>query len=296
MKLAAYIFLASFLGCATIGEPPHEPRKAPATTGAGQPRDGPLTIPSNLRIHVEQSEAIGGMLYLQDKASAIGTDVMLENTTEDERRPIGGYLTIRESAEDGTPKPSWLVQFFTKGAEPRIAARVRVFMEPTKPTCEKLSPPVEASPGTRILIRARQAAMAALLKAPRAVEQSINPAIFPGEAIGEKGILVYLLAGTNQPRTVVFGQHFRALVSEDGMRVTKLEPLSKSALVMRADPPNLPNGSKTVGLTVSHLVTEWPLETHVFASLLHKMPVYVVTPRFLWKVDGRKIFLLEAKE
>jgi hypothetical protein len=296
MKLAVCLFLASLLGCATFGEPRPESKKAQGAGSAGQPSEGPLTIPSNLRIHVEQSEAIGGMLYLQDKASAIGTDVMLENTTEDERRPIGGYLTMRESEEDGTPKPSWMVQFFTKGAEPRIAARIRVFMGPTKPTCEKLSPPAEASPGARLLIRARQTAVAELLKTPRAANQSINPAIFPGEAIGEKGILVYLLAGTNQPHTVVFGQHFRALVSEDGMRVTKLEPLSKSALVMRADPPSLPNGSKTVGLTVSHLVTEWPLETHVFASLLHKMPVYVVTPRFLWKVDGRKISLLETKD
>ena len=42
-------------------------------------------------------------------------------------------------------------------------------------------------------------------------------------------------------------------------------------------------------MTMSHVVSATPVETHVYLSLLHGMPLYVVTSEHeFWKVkDGR---------
>src|SRR5262249_32181266 len=133
-------------------------------------------------------------------------------------------------------------------------------------------PPAEASDGLLLLFRARQAALAAT---PRN-GQPLNPVVLPGAALGQKGILVYLLAGTTQPGEMVFGIHHRVLVSEDGTRVVASTPLSKTALVV--SDRNLPAGARPEGAYVTHLMTDWPLETHVLVSLMHhNRPIYVGT-------------------
>ena len=43
---------------------------------------------------------------------------------------------------------------------------------------------------------------------------------------------------------------------------------------------------------VTHNITDAPLETHVFASLLHRVPVLVLTRRGTWRVDGARIAFL----
>ncbi|MDX2050939.1 MAG: hypothetical protein SFV15_01020 [Polyangiaceae bacterium] len=43
---------------------------------------------------------------------------------------------------------------------------------------------------------------------------------------------------------------------------------------------------------VTQVVTDFPLETHVFTSLLTKKLLYVGTRRGIWRVDGERISLL----
>ena len=120
--------------------------------------------------------------------------------------------------------------------------------------------------------------------------QPINPVVLPGQAIGDEGVLVYLLAGTTRPRVHVLGKHYRALVSADGRSVTRFEPLPKAVIEMELEPGDTP-----LQIDVSHILHDYPLETHVFASLLYRLPVTVLTARGLWIVDGRRIFFLGAK-
>jgi hypothetical protein len=60
-----------------------------------------LPIPAALESDVQRSIVFGRWLYLQDRASAVGTDVVLANTGPDERAGLVGYLTIRDGTEDG---------------------------------------------------------------------------------------------------------------------------------------------------------------------------------------------------
>lgn len=246
-----------------------------------------LSPPDDLRAAVEQAQSLGVMLYRQDLASAIGTDVMLANVRAPKERGIAGYLTFREGSAR-SPPDTWLVQFFSAEDPPKVLCRVRVPASGGPPIFEGIDRQVPVSEDLRPVIRARHTALAAI--GPLAQPQ--NPVIFPGQAIGKDGFLVYLLAGTTRRDVVVFGKHHRVLVSPDGETVLSVEPLSKTILEVPLElPPEAVSGG---GVFVSHLVTEYPLETHVFASLLHQMPVFVGTSRGNWVVDGDQISLLEA--
>jgi hypothetical protein len=95
---------------------------------------------------------------------------------------------------------------------------------------------------------------------------------------------------------MVFGIHYRVLASEDGNTVKQVLPLSKSALVIPPPGENLPPDAVPVAAYVTQITTDWPLETHVFVSLLHKRhPIYVVTQRGIWLVIGDKISLVDDK-
>jgi hypothetical protein len=223
---------------------------------------------------------------LIDKASAIGTDVLLAHVANPSDLGIKGWLTFGNAAEGGTPTGGYRVIFLTRDDPPRIPCEVVV--EPGRePVFTRHAPPREATPFVARLFHARQAAIDAM---PRN-GQPINPVVLPGESVGAKGIVVYLLAGTKNSGELVFGLHHRALVSEDGTRVLEMTPLAKTALVVRDR--DLPAGATPLSSVVSHLVTDWPLETHVFVSLLnHKREVIVVTKRGDWRVVGDRIDFL----
>jgi hypothetical protein len=246
-------------------------------------------IPADLRPEVERAERIGQVLYQEDKASAIGTDVLLALKTSLPYDSIGGYLTFQEADEEGEPLPAFEVLFFARGEEPRILLEVHIpDADGAKPSVKRFDPPAVPSESQLRLIRARQAALAAV-KRPA---QPLNPAILPGHLLGKDGVLVYLLAATTQPKTAVFGMHYRALVSPDGSTVTRFEPLSKSILELSTE---MPPDQKTAALAVTHLMTDAPLETHVFTSLLMEIPVVVITARGDWLVNGAHITFLQAR-
>jgi len=249
-----------------------------------------LPPPEDLRSAIEQSQSIGMALYQNDRVSAIGTDVMLANVRAPKERGIAGYLTFRQCDENGRALDSWEVTFFSAGDPSHALCRVRVPTRPAAaPEFATLDPPTPTSDDTQRMIRARRTALAAI----GPIVQPQNPVILPGQAIGKDGILVYLLAGSTRNDVAVFGKHHRVLVSSDGETAVSVEPLSKTVLEV---PLGSPPGA-AVGLPyVTHLVTAWPLETHVFVSLLHQTPIYVGTSRGNWVVDGATISLLPEFE
>jgi hypothetical protein len=241
-------------------------------------------VPPDLAKEVERASGLGHEIYLNDWASAVGTDVLVAKLG-DLRGKVGGYLTFREGDDSG-PKPSFVVSFFTPDDPPKVAYTVRVPLEAGgERTVETLSPPEAASPFLLTMFRARQAAIAAI--AP--VVQPPNPIVMPAAAIDEEGILVEVIAGTTKPNVAVIGRHYRVVVSADGSRVTKVFPLSKGVLEL---PTTYGANQKPVALVVSHVVTDAPVETHVLASLQNRIDLYVSTSRGWWRVKGDKIEFL----
>ncbi|HEY1534883.1 MAG TPA: hypothetical protein VGF76_12725 [Polyangiaceae bacterium] len=278
------VVLVLLVGCAPASRAQPPPTSTPTVTQS----EVEQPIPPDLRDQVARSCAIGRQLYELDKVAAIGTDVLLAHVPDPQGAGLAGYLPVREGDDSGQPVQSFLVSFFTSEEPPRIAYEVRVARD-TAPVFQAFEPPKQASADFSALVRARQLAISAM----PASNQPINPVLLPGEANGETGVLVYLLAGTKKPDIAVFGRHFRALVPPGGTHVSYLLPLSKTALEM---PTRGEHGEPVEALLVTQIVTDFPLETHVFTSLLVKKPVYVGTRRGTWRVNGDRIAFLGALE
>lgn len=278
------------MGCAgqagyiqTADQPPNLPSK-----------DTALTIPEALREKVRLSEDLGRELYIIDKMAAIGTDVMLENLTDSKKAGICGYIVFREGNEQNQPTGSWLVQFFVDEAEPKIGYKVLI-TPPTTPgrtktQFEEVTPPRAPTDGELNLFRSIRTALVAVPDRPN---QPVNPVVIPAQAIGEEGILVYLLAGTKKDKVAVMGKHYRVLVSNDGLKVNRVEPLTKTVLETQFNPPE--PGGKPDALIVTHLFSDYPFETHVFISNLHHVPLFVGTEKYTWCISEGKIRLVSLK-
>jgi len=179
--------------------------------------------------------------------------------------------------------------------DPKLGYTVRI-TPPDSPgsaatSFEALTPPGKPPESHLQMHRAVRTSIEAIPDRPN---QSVNPVVMPGEVIGEPGILVYLLAGTNKDNVVVFGKHYRVLVSRDGQRAIRVEPLTKTALEIQSRPLEQ-EGSKPAGLFVSHVLGDYPLETHMFISLLHHTDVYVAAGKYIWRIHEDKIILVSRK-
>ena len=259
---------------------PERPASSSGQSGIAKPaRD--LPIPSEMRKQVRNSEIIGRQIYILDKVSAIATDVLREKVPSFHEKNLAGYLPFQEAGDDLRPKASYLVTFFTKEDPMRIAYEIRVTPD-AAPEFAAFDPPKPALRSFVRMAKARQAAIAALPSHP----QPINPLILPAELLGEKGMMVYLIAGTTKPDIAVFGRHYRVLIPEEGGPPSYVMPLSKGILELPTKPSK---GGTVEAMFVTHLVTDWPLETHVFVSLLTRKPVHVATKVGIWCVDGDKI-------
>ncbi len=254
-----------------------------------------IPIPVELQEKVGLSEALGWELYITDKMAIIGTDVMLEKLDDSQKARICGYIVIREGDDHDQPPGSWLVEFLVDRSDPKVGYKVHITPPadpPGKATTkfEEVTPPGKPSESELVLHRAIRTSLEAIPDRPN---QPANPVVMPGAAIGKSGLLVYLLAGTKKDRTVVFGKHYRVLVSEDGRSATGIEPLTKAALEIPI-PPAGPDGEKPF-LCITHLLGDSPLETHVFISRLHHKTLYVNTEKYIWRIDEGRISLVNLR-
>jgi hypothetical protein len=280
------------LGCASASAPLGAPSRTPRKGLKGPDAERALPIPADLAPRIAESIELGRILYLLDKASAIGTDVALAKVPDFHQRGLGGWLTLQQADESGKPIDGFAVMFISREEPYHTLFRIDIPFK-GQPTFRELSPPQPLDELGIRMFRARQTAIAGVPRGPR----RWNPIVLPGGAVGRPdAILVYLLAAEQRAGEMVFGIHYRVLVSADGTSVKVALPLSKSALVIPPPQETMPAGATPVAAAVSQIVTDWPLETHVFVSLLHnRTPIYVATKRGVWLVVGDKISLVDDK-
>jgi hypothetical protein len=274
--------LALLLGPASCATPASAPTPATPATAAAAAPDGLAGVSPEVAAHVRESERIGRILYELDDASAVATDVLLEHIKNPSDVGIHGWLPLRPVDDSAIPPGVHVVLFMTADAEPRIAATVTL-APGAQPVFERHDPPREPTDAVARRFRARTTALASV----RRTGQVINPVVLAGEPDVD-GFVVYLLAGTTKPDELVLGLHHRAVVTPDGASLVSMTPLSKEAIVLSNR--GLPAGAVPVAAVVSQVVTDWPLETHVFASLQHKnYEIVVVTKLGRWRVVGDRV-------
>lgn len=260
------------LGCASRLPEPESPLGHPLTA---------RSIPADLKYAVRRAESVGRALYLLDRVGAIASDELTRRVGDPARLALGGYLPIRLADEDGAAENRFAVLFFTNETLPRAQFEVQV-----APGMEakfiRLEPPRDLSAAVLTLVAARQAA----IQAKPETHQPVSPIVLPGAAMDQPGVLVYLLAGTQKENLAVLGQHFRVVVSQKDVTVSSVTPLSKSAIEI---PTIAPRGDRVSELFITDPVAEYPLETHVLASLQSGLPLVVSTRRGSWFIEDGKV-------
>ncbi|MGV3578354.1 hypothetical protein [Brevundimonas sp.] len=234
----------------------------------------PPPVPVEEWSHAKVS-SLGREIYTQDLAAWVATDALLATLTDEEKATIRGWVvlgdgetrTVRFLRADGDAvAPGWdIVVTNGEAASPVPAADTALAGE------------------TLVRFQARQTAVENIgsLRCGR-----YNSVVTP-DPDGD-GWLVWLLASTTEHGVMPVGGHYRFKVSADGRTMTQRDQLSNSCLNMAANPPPGPQG-QPVGIVVSQIVSQGPVETHVFLSLQFRKPIYVIAGETLFAVEGDRI-------
>lgn len=106
------------------------------------------------------------------------------------------------------------------------------------------------------------------------------------------GYLVYFLRANPSADLIPIGGHYRVTVSADGKTAEQIDRLFVNCMEISktGKEDKMPEGAKVVALTMSHVVSSTPIETHVFLSIQTGIPFYVTTvdsETEMWQiVDG----------
>jgi hypothetical protein len=234
--------------------------------------------------------ALGRQIFEQDGYASRATDILFDKIGGPEeltKQKIRGWIVVKQGR-------SVVVRFAKKDGDGLRPAYDITFDSPKKGVLkvaeDKTYPESEMAQ-----FKARQLAIRSI---PKLYSRSYNTTVLPDPA--GMGFLVYALAASTDEGKIIVGGHYRFSISETGQKVLRIDPLFKSFLVI--DKKELADRAKKeevepAGYFVTNLVSELPLETHVFLSLLHEMPFIVTTPSGkIWVVDGDAIKKIEDEK
>lgn len=227
------------------------------------------------------TERLGRAIYEQDIRAAAATDLVLARKIDAKAEGLRGWIVEGDAN-------AMLVRFVRERNGALEALYDVTFRGRNEPT---ITSPSDAKLTVAQLSQFK-ARMLAAKNIKRPASRSYNIVILPDPEA--EGYLVYALAATTEPDAVMVGGHYRFTVSKDGEKLLRSDELFVSFMVLSTKPEGLPPGAKLAGLVMSTLVSDMPLETHVYLSLLHHLPFSVAAAdSSIWSVDNGKISRLK---
>ncbi len=226
-------------------------------------------------------EMLGVAIYEQDIRAAAATNLLFAKKIDAKKEGLRGWIV------EGDAK-KMLVRF-VRDKDGLLEAFYDVsFVNKEKPVIEKPKDP-KLTDSHIAQFRARSLALSNI---KRPASQNYNIVILPDP--GTDRFLVYALAATMKPDTVMVGGHYRFTVSKNGEQIILSDELFRSFLELSTKPKELPPGATLSALTMTTLISDMPLETHVYLSLLHRMTLYVGTSdQHVWKVQNGKMEIVK---
>jgi hypothetical protein len=226
---------------------------------------------------------LGREMYEQDRRAAIAADLVRDNFDPDEERLVG-FITTGQV-------PALRVRFVRAGADGYEAAIDAVFDDLLLPSLERA-----ASPALSIDERAQITARLQVARDAATRCDGRYNTLALADPDGE-GMLVYAIAASSEPDTMMVGGHVRYSISADGERIEHTEALSKScAAAPLADLALAASTDGVQGLALRTTLADAPLETHVFLSLTHDTPLFIVGSDLrMWRVDGDSMKVVREK-
>jgi hypothetical protein len=229
-----------------------------------------------------EAEELGRRIYEQDQYVAAATRLAFTRGVDLIDAGVLGW--IAEERPDGC-----IVTFVTGDPEQwRSVCRI-TFAEHTEPNIILVNKDLTES--QEAMFNARQRALACV---EDPCSDSYNTVVIPRR--GEAGWLAYALAATTDPNLIIIGGHYRATVSADGTRILDRESFTRSCLVLRKTPEDMPAGGEVAAYQLVHLLGDTPTEIHVFLNLHCGKPLYVATrDRRAWFIEEGNIRLLRRR-
>jgi hypothetical protein len=228
------------------------------------------------------TERLGREIYRHDQLAWVATDVMLAAVDSQKlaKEGVAGWIV------DVSGKAP-IVRFVRKSEDAAEAAYDVSFREGAKPRLD--------TPEDRRLTQAQLAVYQASRAGAQALADrhlpwcggSANTVVLPDP--DGSGFLVYVLRPKPSADAVPIGGHYRITVSDDGKTIEQIDQLFASCLTV-SNNRDIPKEAKPVGLVMSHVISDTPLETHVFLSLQEKLPFNVVTrDGQIWDIENGSI-------
>lgn len=225
---------------------------------------------------LEKVAAMGREIHIQDRAAWVATDALLEALNDEEEATVRGWVVVGEGA-DRTVR---FVKANGDGVQPGWDIPVRDGQAgEVRPATDAVLPPLQEA-----AFRARQTAGANPGRLRCA--QTMNSVV--ADDPDSDGWLVWLLASTTEADTLRVGGHYRYRISADGRTMQRRDQLSNGCLDLPRNPPPGPGGQPGV-LLVTQIVSDGPVETHVFLSLQNRVALYVSAQDKLFAVSGDRI-------
>lgn len=225
---------------------------------------------------LETIQRLGTAIYEQDIRVARASDMLFAQKIAAQKEGLRGWIV------EGDPV-TMLVRF-VRELDGKLEAFADIQFSPTREP--KLERPADTTlpPGQLARYRARQLATENI---KRPCSPRYNVVILPDPE--RDGLLVYALAATTDANSILVGGHYRFSVSKDGEKIMQADELFRSCLTLPKNQP-IPKGAVPAALYMTTLVSDTPLEIHVFLGLLHKLPFVVGTPDSkVWSVDAGRI-------
>lgn len=226
-------------------------------------------------------ETLGQAIYAQDQEAWSATEILMARRRGLDVKGLEGWIVVTTDTGDrvrfirvgnGTLAAAYDV-LFAKDAEP-------VFLVPQDNTL------------TAGEVAQHNARNLALKNIGKACSEHYNTVALPDP--DAEGWLVWALAATTDPDAILLGGHIRFSVSQDGKTINAKDALSRSCLSLNT--ADSPKGADPAAFIVTHLVSDEPLETHVFLSLQHRLDLFVVTEKALWKVSHGHVEKVEDRD
>jgi len=227
-------------------------------------------------------EELGRALHRYDNLSAVATDQMLAQFPRPEEQRITGWITTED---DSGP----LVSFISVQDGQFVSA---IDVRPERAAAEAVT-----LAGGRALTENELTRHMARLTATRQLGElcadRYNHVVLDDPE--RDGWLVYFLASTTQAGTMPVGGHYRMTVSADGTEVLQVDKLFNSCLLLDIEAESGRDDVATVGLVVTHLVSDSPIEIHSYLSLAYGLDLAVLTPGSgtMWQVTEGRVLPLQ---
>jgi hypothetical protein len=223
-------------------------------------------------------EELGREIYRRDVAASVATDIMLEQRLDLDAYPLRGWVVTDEA--------SGLLVTFIGEYEGAYKAVFDVRPDERGERRFELAEQRALSSEEAAQFRARTTAQSEL---EEPCSERYNSAVLKDPE--SDGWIVYWLAATTEPGAMVIGGHYRVMVSADGEKVVAADRLSRACMTIE------PAAEETAAAVVTHLVSATPVETHVFVSLLHRKPIFVLTEdETIWAVEGGSVREVDRSE